>query len=56
MLAPLTRLTSNKWKFKWTQVEQDAFDKIKQIVARDNLLIYPYFHKTFKVCTDVSAV
>ena len=56
MLAPLTRLTSIKWTFKWTQVEQDAFAKIKRIMARNNLLIYPDFHKTFKVCTDVSAV
>ena len=24
-----------KVKFKWTDVEQEAFDEIKQIVARD---------------------
>ena len=51
---PLTRLTSIKRKFKWTQVKQDAFDKIKRIVARDTLSTYPDFNETFKIHTDVS--
>ena len=29
ILAPLTRLTCIKQKFKWTQVKKIAFDKIK---------------------------
>ena len=29
MLVPLTKLTSIKNKFKWTNVEQDDFDEIK---------------------------
>ena len=37
------------------QVKQDAFDKIKWIMARDNLLTYPYFNETFKIHTDASA-
>ena len=45
-LATLTKLTSNKWGFKWTQVEQDAFNKIKRIVARDTLINYPAFNET----------
>ena len=54
MLAPLTILTSIKRKFRWTQVEQDAFDKIKRIVARDTLLTCPYFNRTFKIHTNAS--
>ena len=54
MLAPLTVLTSIKRKFKWTQVEKYAFEKIKQIVARDTLLTYPDFNKTFKTHTNAS--
>ena len=27
-LAPLTRLTSNKQRFKWTQFKKDAFEKL----------------------------
>ena len=48
-LAPLTKLTSIKINSKWTEVEQDAFDKIKMIVSRDTLLTYPDFNGTFKV-------
>ena len=55
MLAPLTKLTSVKRKFKWTQVKQYAFDKIKRIVARDTLLTYPDFNETFKIHTNASA-
>ena len=55
MLAPLTKLTSVKRKFKCTEVEQDDFDKIKRIVAHDNLLTYPDFNETFKINTDASA-
>ena len=51
-LAPLTRLTSVKWRFKWTQVKQDTFDEIKRIVARDTLLTYTYFNETFKIHTN----
>ena len=54
MLAPLTRLTSIKRKFEWTQVDQDDFKKIERIVARNNSLIYPDFNETFKIHTDDS--
>ena len=47
-LEPLTKLTSIKRNFKWMEVEQDSFDKIKHIVARDALLTYPGFNETFK--------
>ena len=53
-LVPLTKITSNKIKFTWTKIEQDAFDEIKRIVARDTLLTYPYFKETFKTHTNVS--
>ena len=51
-LAPLTKLTSIKNKFKWKKVEQDAFDKIKRIVARDTLLTYLYLNENVKIHTD----
>ena len=53
-LAPLTRITSNESKCKWTEFEQDDFDKIKRTVASDNLLTYPDFNKRFKSNTDTS--
>ena len=48
ILAPLTKITSTKLKFKWTKIEQYNFDEIKRIVARDTLLTYPYFNEEFK--------
>ena len=53
-LAPLTKLTSIKKKFKWMNVEQYAFSEIKRIVAWDTLLTYPYFNETFKIHTNAS--
>ena len=47
MLAPLTKLTSIKRKFKWTLVKQYEFEKIKRIMARDNLLTYTNFNENF---------
>ena len=55
MLVPLTISTYIKWIFKWTQVKQDAFERIKQIVARDTLLTYPCLNEIFKIHTDASA-
>ena len=53
-LQPLTALTSNKVTFKWTYVEQNLFEKNKRIVARDTLLIYPDFNKSFDIHTYAS--
>ena len=43
-----------KVKFKWTKIEQDASDEIKQIVARNTLLDYPDFIEEIKIHTDAS--
>ena len=47
-LSTLTRMTPNKMKFEWKEVEQDAFDKIKQIVAHDTLSSYPNINRGLK--------
>ena len=49
LLHPLTALTSNKVKFKWTDVEQKVFDDIKRTVARETLFSYPDFNKRFDI-------
>ena len=54
MLAHLTKSTSGKVKYKWTEVEQKAFKEIKRIVAPNILLAFPYFDKVFKILTDAS--
>ena len=39
-------------KFKWTDVEQKAFDEIKRTVAGNTLLAYTDFSKCFNIHTD----
>ena len=51
LLQPLTVLTSNKVKFKWTDVEQKAFDEIKRAVAQDTLLVHPDLNRNFDIHT-----
>ena len=53
-LAPLTKIVSNKSKFKWTKIKQDAFGEINRIVDRNTLLTYPGFNETFKIHTYAS--
>ena len=53
--APLTKIFYLNRNFKWTQVKQDALDKIKRIVARDTLSTYPDSNETFNIHTNVSA-
>jgi hypothetical protein len=54
ILAPLTALTSSKAVWRWTDVEQTAFDTILRIMAREVLLSYPDFSKPFEIHTDAS--
>ena len=48
------RLTSANVKFKWTDVAQMAFNKIKQIVGCETLLSYPDFNLQFESHTNAS--
>ena len=47
-------LTSANVKFEWTNVEQTAFNKIKQIVGHETLLSYPDFNLPFEIHTNAS--
>ena len=53
-LAPLTKLCSSDVKFKWTDVENNAFVAMKKIVGRDVLLCYPNISVKFIIHTDSS--
>jgi hypothetical protein len=53
-LAPLTELCGQKMKFKWTDSQEQGFQKKKQIVAENPMLTYPQFGKPFLVHTDAS--
>ena len=46
-LASLTKLCSTKFKFKWTDVEKNAFIAMKKIAGCEILLSYPIFNEKF---------
>ena len=54
ILAPLTALTSSSVKWKWTEVEERAFQEMKRVMARETLLAFPDFSKQFTIHTDAS--
>ena len=54
MLQAWTKLTPVCVKFKPTSVEQEAFEEIQQIVAKEILQLYPNFNKRFETHTDAS--
>ena len=53
-LAPLTKLCSTKVKFKWTDVENNAFIAMKKIARHDVLRSQPNFSETFIIHTGAS--
>ena len=54
LLAPLSKLTSTNVPWKWTEVEQKAFEKVKKIISKETLLSFPDFSKPFEIHTDAS--
>ena len=68
MLAPLTDLVGECGQTKvtrakrtkrvpwhWDEVQQKAFDMVKATIAKDVVLAYPDYSKTFEVYTDASS-
>lgn len=51
---PLYRLTSSKAAFRWTAVEQSAFEKLKEALKNTPVLVAPDFSKPFDVYCDAS--
>ena len=69
MLAPLTDLVGkcgetkttrmNKIKkkpWRWDPIHQQAFDNIKAAIAKETVVAYPNFLKTFEICTGTSSM
>jgi len=52
IMAPLTNLTGSK--FIWTSKQQQAFDKMKAVIAHDVLLCYPDHNKPYHIFVDAS--
>lgn len=51
---PLTELTKKRQTFKWSDEAQQAFEDIKEKLARKPVLIHPNFSRPFILSTDAS--
>lgn len=51
---PLSYLLKKEVKFKWTEAQDEAFNKLKDILCTHPLLQYPNFTKDFIVTSDAS--
>jgi hypothetical protein len=54
LAKPLTYLTKKEVPFIWTDEQLKAFEKLKQILSTEPLLIYPDFSQPFIVPCDAS--
>jgi hypothetical protein len=54
--APLTDLCRQKKKFIWESQQEEAFQKMKSILAQEARLTYPEFDKPFVIYTDTSDI
>jgi hypothetical protein len=52
LLTLLTALTKKNVKFEWTKEHQQAFDSLKNSLAREVVLAYPDFSVPFEIYTD----
>jgi transcription antitermination factor NusG len=51
---PLSELAKEKVKFTWGPDQEESFQKLKQIVTSDQVLVLPDYDKQFVVTTDAS--
>ena len=54
ILAPLYKLLKKGTRWVCAAEHQRAFDNIKRVMAKETLLHYPNFNKTFEIYTDAS--
>jgi hypothetical protein len=54
--APLTDLCRQKKKIIWESQQEEAFQKMKSILAQEARLTYPEFDKPFVIYTDTSDI
>lgn len=52
--TPLNELTKKDVTYKWTTIEQDAFDQLKHAITHAPVLVAPDMSKPFVVYTDAS--
>jgi len=50
----LSDLTKQSVTFEWKQEQQEAFDKLRNILCAEPILQYPNFNEPFVITTDAS--
>ena len=53
-LAPITALTGKDLKFVWSKECDNAFKRMKAIMAKQTMVTLPQYNKPFDVQTDAS--
>jgi len=56
IMAPLTKLLRKKVDWEWTEAQEFAFARMKEILTTKPLLSYPDFRLPFRLVTDASKV
>jgi len=56
LARPLHNLTKKGTAWRWTHVEQTAFEALKQAVAEEPVLLFPQLTKPFEMEVDASAI
>jgi hypothetical protein len=56
MAKPLTELIKKDITFSWGERQQNAFEKLKEVLCSDTVLAYPDFSKQFILTTDASKI
>ncbi|KAG7357555.1 reverse transcriptase RNA-dependent DNA polymerase [Nitzschia inconspicua] len=54
ILAPLAELAGKNSIFRWTEKQQQAFDKMKAMVGKEVMLSFPNYNERFQLYTDAS--
>ena len=54
LVQPITSLTRKDKRFEWSNDQEESFQKIKEILSTEPLLIYPDFSQPFILTCDAS--
>ncbi len=56
MARPLHNLTKKGVTWRWTKTEQMAFETLKEVVAKEPVLLFPKMTEPFEMEVDASAI
>ncbi len=56
LARPLHDLTKKGVTWRWTAIDQEAFDALKEAIAKEPVLLFPQLSKPFEMEVDASAI